>query len=153
MIAVIQRVSQGSVSVEGKMVGDIKKGFLILLGVKDTDTEQEAVLLARKTASLRVFEDEEGKMNISLAQIKGDALVVSQFTLLADVKKGNRPSFSQSAEPGRARMLYELFCQQLRDNGVQKVETGVFGAHMEVSLVNDGPVTIYFNTDIWRKQE
>lgn len=153
MIAVIQRVSQGKVSVDGKTVGEIKKGFLILLGVMDSDTEQEAVLLARKTASLRVFEDEEGKMNISLAQIKGSALVVSQFTLCADVKKGNRPSFSQSAEPSRAQMLYELFCRQLRENGIERVETGVFGAHTDVSLVNDGPVTIYYDTDIWRKQE
>lgn len=153
MRAVIQRVTECRVRVDGKTVGEIKKGFLVLLGVMDTDTDKEAVLLARKTASLRVFEDGEGKMNLSLIDTGGAVLAVSQFTLCADLKKGNRPSFTPSAPPKDAEKLYERFCDELRANGVNTVEKGVFGAQMEVSLVNDGPVTICYDTDIWRKKE
>ncbi len=151
MRAVIQRVLNSSVTVDGETVGKIEKGFMLLLGVMDGDTESEAELLARKTAMLRVFEDENGKMNLSVLDIGGEILCVSQFTLCADTKKGNRPSFTPSAEPKEAKRLYEYFCQQLKLNGVEKVEKGVFGADMKVKLVNDGPVTICLDTDTWSK--
>ncbi len=149
MKAVIQRVLESSVSVDGNVVGSSGKGYMILVGVCKGDTEKQADLLARKTASLRVFEDENGKMNLSVLDVEGEILAVSQFTLCADVKKGNRPSFTPSEEPNRANELYELYCQKLLEYGVKKVDKGVFGADMKVSLVNDGPVTICFDTDIW----
>lgn len=149
MKAVIQRVIESFVSVDGKIVGKSQKGYMILLGVVKGDTEKEAQLLAAKTASLRVFEDENGKMNKSIIDIDGDALVISQFTLCADCKKGNRPSFTPGEEPVRANELYELYCQKLLEYGVKRVEKGVFGADMKVELINDGPVTICFDTDIW----
>ena len=151
MKAVIQRVLESSVAVEGKVVGQSDKGYMILLGVVKGDTEKEAELLARKTAALRVFEDENGKMNKSILDIDGDILVISQFTLCADCKKGNRPSFTDSEEPENAKRLYEKYCEELSKNGVKRVETGIFAADMKVSLINDGPVTICFDTDIWRK--
>ena len=150
MRAVIQRVSESSVSVDGKIVGSSGNGYMILLGVMNTDTENEAKLLARKTASLRVFEDSDGKMNLSILNAGGSVLAISQFTLCADYKKGNRPSFTDSMEPERANMLYELFCSELRLNGIERVEQGVFGAEMKVSLINDGPVTICYDTDVWK---
>lgn len=153
MRAVIQRVTNASVTVEGKTVGSIDRGYMVLLGVVDGDTESEAELLARKTAMLRVFEDENGKMNLSVLDTDGEILAVSQFTLCADTKKGNRPSFTPSAEPNEANRLYELYCEQLKANGVRKVEKGVFGADMKVSLVNDGPVTICLDTDTWSKSK
>ena len=149
MKAVIQRVLESSVSVGGNVVGSSGKGYMILVGVCKGDTEKQADLLARKTASLRVFEDENGKMNLSVLDIDGDILAISQFTLCADVKKGNRPSFTPSEEPVRANELYELYCEKLKEYGVKRVDKGVFGADMKVSLVNDGPVTICFDTDIW----
>ncbi len=149
MRAVIQRVLESSVSVDGQIVGKSSKGYMLLLGVVKGDTQKEAELLARKTANLRVFEDENGKMNKSILDIEGEILAISQFTLCADCKKGNRPSFTDSEEPESANRLYEFFCEELRKNGVRKVEKGVFGADMKVSLVNDGPVTICFDTDIW----
>ena len=149
MKAVIQRVSSASVSVDGNCVGRIGTGYLILLGVMDGDGKAQAELLARKTAELRINEDENGKMNLSLIQIGGEALVVSQFTLCADVSHGRRPSFTPSAPPLEAEKLYEYFCEQLRQNGVSNIETGVFGADMQVSLINDGPVTMLLDTDIW----
>ena len=149
MRAVIQRVLESSVSVDGKIVGQSGKGYMILLGVVKGDTEKEAELLARKTASLRVFEDEKGKMNKSVLDIDGEILAISQFTLCADCKKGNRPSFTDSEAPENANRLYELYCAQLIKNGVRKVEKGIFAADMKVSLINDGPVTICFDTDIW----
>lgn len=152
MKAVIQRVSESSVSVDGKIVGKSGKGYMILVGVKKGDTEKEAELLARKTANLRVFEDENGKMNKSVLDIDGDILAISQFTLCADCKKGNRPSFTDSEEPEKAKYLYEYFCEELRKNGVKSVEQGIFGADMKVLLINDGPVTIYFDTEIWNKK-
>lgn len=151
MKAVIQRVLESNVSVDGKTVGSSNKGYMILVGVTKGDTPKEAELLARKTAMLRVFEDENGKMNKSVLDIDGDILAISQFTLCADCKKGNRPSFTDSEEPENAKRLYELYCEELKKNGVKRVEKGVFGADMKVSLVNDGPVTICFDTDIWSK--
>lgn len=152
MKAVIQRVSSASVSVDGNCVGRIGTGYLILLGVMDGDGKAQAELLAKKTAELRINEDENGKMNLSLTQIGGEALVVSQFTLCADVSHGRRPSFTPSAPPLEAEKLYEYFCEQLRQNGVSNIETGVFGADMQVSLINDGPVTILLDTDIWERK-
>jgi len=153
MRAVIQRVTNASVTVGGKTVGQVDSGFMVLLGVLEGDTENEAELLARKTALLRVFEDENGKMNLSVLDTDGEILAVSQFTLCADTKKGNRPSFTPSAEPNVANRLYDIYCEQLKANGVRKVEKGIFGADMKVSLVNDGPVTICLDTDTWSKEK
>lgn len=150
MKAVIQRVSRAEVRVDGEVVGKIGKGYLILVGVMNGDTINEAQLLARKTANLRIFTDENDKMNRSILDIDGEVLAVSQFTLCADVHKGNRPSFIESAPPQEANALYEAFCSALSENGVRKVEKGVFGAHMEVSLLNNGPVTILYDTDTWK---
>jgi D-tyrosyl-tRNA(Tyr) deacylase len=149
MKAVIQRVIESSVAVDGKIVGQSGKGYMILLGVMKGDTEKHADLLARKVSSLRVFEDENGKMNLSILDVGGEILAISQFTLCADCKKGNRPSFTPSEEPEKANALYEVFCEKLKEYGVKKVDKGIFGADMKVSLVNDGPVTICFDTDIW----
>ena len=150
MKAVIQRVSRAEVRVDGEVIGKIGEGYLILVGVMNGDTINEAQLLARKTANLRIFTDENDKMNRSILDIDGEVLAVSQFTLCADVHKGNRPSFIESAPPQEANALYEAFCSALSENGVRKVEKGVFGAHMEVSLLNNGPVTILYDTDTWK---
>lgn len=152
MRAIIQRVRKSSVTVDGELKGSVEKGYNILLGVMDGDAEAQAELLAAKVSKLRVFEDENGKMNKSILDIGGEILVISQFTLCADIKKGNRPSFTDSAAPDEANRLYEYFCDCLRKEGVSKVETGVFAADMLVSIENDGPVTIMMDTDIWRKQ-
>ena len=149
MKAVIQRVKSASVAVNGETVGSIGEGYMILLGVVEGDEKKHAEITAKKTASLRIFTDEDDKMNKSILDIGGEILVVSQFTLCADVKKGNRPSFINSAKPETANELYEYFMQCLKDNGVKKVEHGIFVEHMEVSLVNNGPVTILYDTDIW----
>lgn len=151
MKAVIQRVTTANVVVEGKTLGAINCGFLILLGVHETDTEAEADLLAKKVANLRIFEDENEKMNLSLLDCGYSVLVISQFTLLANTKKGNRPSFVSAARPEVAIPLYERFMEQLKANGVEDVQHGRFGTDMAVSLVNDGPVTIVLDTDTWRK--
>ena len=151
MRAIIQRVRKSSVTVDGELKGSVEKGYNILLGVMDGDAEAQAELLAAKVSKLRVFEDENGKMNKSILDIGGEILVISQFTLCADIKKGNRPSFTDSAAPDEANRLYEYFCNCLRNEGVSKVETGVFAADMLVSIENDGPVTIMMDTDIWRK--
>ena len=151
MKAVIQRVTKASVTVDSEVTGEIGPGFLVLLGVADGDTKAEAELLAAKVAKLRVFRDEAGKMNLSLLDTGGAALVISQFTLCADIKKGNRPAFTDAAPPGEANALYEYFCGCLRGEGVQDVQTGVFGAEMHVELLNHGPVTILMDTDLWRK--
>lgn len=153
MKAVIQRVSEASVVVEGKTAGSCGNGYMILLGAEKGDTEKEAELLARKTSALRIFCDENDKMNLSILDVAGEILVISQFTLLADVKKGNRPSFINALEPQSAEKLYKHFCEALRNLGVKKVDEGVFGADMKVSLVNDGPVTILYDTDIWSKPQ
>ena len=151
MKAVIQRVKNAEVTVEKETVGKIGEGFLILLGVFENDTKAEAQLLAKKVAMLRIFCDSEDKMNLSLLDVKGQALVVSNFTLCADTKKGNRPSFINAMEPVGADELYNYFCEQLKENGVTKVEKGRFRAEMEVSLVNDGPITVVLDTDTWSK--
>ncbi len=145
MRAVVQRVSQASVHVDGECVAQIGVGFLVLLGVTHTDTPREAERLARKIAGLRVFEDEAGKMNRALADVGGAVLAVSQFTLYADVRKGRRPSFVDAARPEHARPLYEHFCDALANQGIP-VAKGVFQAHMQVALVNDGPVTLWLDT-------
>ena len=141
MRAVIQRVSRAAVRVEGRVAGEIGAGLLVLLGVADGDGEGDAVRLAEKAARLRIFANDEGRFDRSVLDTRGAALVVSQFTLIADTAKGNRPSFAEAAKPEEADRLYGLFCATLRDLGVP-VEQGVFGARMEVELVNDGPVTI-----------
>ena len=146
MRAVIQRVENAGVSIDGKETARIGRGALILLGVGQDDTEAAARKLASKAARLRIHEDEEGKMNRSLIDIGGAALVVSQFTLLGDARKGNRPSFVKAAPPDRAEPLYESFCEELAAF-LPQVQRGVFGAHMKVFLVNDGPVTILMDTD------
>ncbi|NLA77720.1 MAG: D-tyrosyl-tRNA(Tyr) deacylase [Clostridiales bacterium] len=151
MKAVIQRVTSARVEVDGRITGEIGKGFLVLLGVMQGDTCEQAELLARKTAALRIFEDEDGKMNKSLNDVDGAVLAVSQFTLCADVRKGNRPSFIASADPQTASSLYEHYMLKLRENGIKNVQSGEFAADMQVSLVNDGPVTICYDTDIWAK--
>lgn len=153
MKSVIQRVESAAVRVDGKTVGSCGKGYMILFGAALGDTEAETELLAKKTANLRVFCDENGKMNKSILDIDGEVLAVSQFTLCADVKKGNRPSFIGALEPKSAERLYDLYCEKLKELGVKRVEKGIFGADMKVELINDGPVTILFDTDIWRKNE
>ena len=152
MRAVVQRVTKSSVSVDGEIKGSVGKGFNVLLGVMQGDGEAQAELLAAKIAKLRVFEDENCKMNKSILDIGGEILVISQFTLCADIKKGNRPSFTDSAAPDEANRLYEYFCSKLLENGVSKVETGVFAADMAVEISNDDPVTIIMDTDIWDKR-
>ena len=141
MKIVVQRVLESEVKVDGKVVGKIGKGFMVLLGVKTGDTKEKADFLIKKLCNLRVFEDENGKMNLSLEKVNGEILVVSQFTLYGNCDNGNRPSFTEAAEPKMANELYEYFCKGCRKNGF-KVEQGIFGADMKVSLVNDGPVTI-----------
>ena len=142
MKAVIQRVSYSSVVIDGKEVGKTDKGLMILLGVEQGDTKADADKLIKKIPVLRIFEDENGKMNLSCLDISGEILVVSQFTLCADCSHGRRPSFIASAPPDIANELYMYFVDELRKTGVEKVDTGEFGADMKVSLLNDGPVTI-----------
>jgi D-aminoacyl-tRNA deacylase len=139
--AVVQRVRQAAVAVDGKVVGEIGAGVTVLVGVASGDTGAEAEQLAGKVARLRIFENDDGRFDRSLLDVAGEALVVSQFTLIADTRKGNRPSFTGAAGPELAEPLYELFCEALEEGGV-RVARGVFGARMEVSLANDGPVTI-----------
>ena len=141
MKIVIQRVKNAQVEVEGKPVGKIGKGFLVLLGVTHNDTKEQADYLVKKLCKLRVFTDENDKMNLALKDVNGELLIVSQFTLYADCTGGNRPSFTEAAKPEQANELYEYFCLECEKNNI-KVEKGIFGADMKVSLVNDGPVTI-----------
>ncbi len=147
MKAVIQRVSSASVDVDGKTVGSISHGLLILLGVCRGDTKNDADKLVKKIPVLRIFEDENRKMNLSCLDIGGEILVVSQFTLCADCSHGRRPSFTPSASPDEANTLYAYFLSELTKSGVKKVDTGVFGADMKVSLLNDGPVTIILDSE------
>ena len=146
MRAVLTRVKHASVSVDGQVIGKIGEGFLVLLGVTHEDTEAQAEKLADKLTGLRIFEDENEKMNRSLADVGGELLIVSQFTLYANCKKGNRPSFTGAGAPDQAERLYEQFVERARQD-VPHVETGRFGAMMQVSLVNDGPFTIWLDTD------
>lgn len=145
MRAVVQRVASASVRVEDEIVGQIDRGFLVLLGVGIDDTDADAVALAEKIAGLRVFEDDNGKMNLALDDVDGRMLVVSQFTLFGDCRKGRRPSFVEAARPEQAERLYESFVAEVRGQGLQ-VETGRFQTHMNVSLVNDGPVTLLLDS-------
>ena len=141
MRIVLQRSGPASVQVDGTVTGSIEKGYVLLVGVTHSDTEEDAIYAARKIANLRLWEDEDGKMNKSILEIGGDILSVSQFTLFADTKKGRRPSFIQAARPEQAEPLWEFLNEQLEKEGL-KVQTGVFGAMMDVELVNNGPVTI-----------
>jgi D-aminoacyl-tRNA deacylase len=145
MRAVVQRVSRAQVSVDGTVVGKIGRGLLVLLGVTSTDAKADADYLAEKIAGLRIFNDENGKMNLAAADVGGAVLVVSQFTLYGDVRHGKRPSFDAAATPAQARQLYEYFVERIRAAGLP-CETGKFQEHMEVELVNDGPVTILLDS-------
>ena len=145
MRCVVQRVSRASVTVEGKITGQVEKGYMVLVGLEQGDAEQDVRYCADKVAGLRVFEDENGKMNRSVKDVGGAVLAVSQFTLLGDARHGRRPSFSNAARPEEANALYEAFCQALRAENI-RVETGVFQTDMQVELVNDGPVTILLDS-------
>lgn len=146
MRAVVQRVSHAQVKVDGKVVGKIEKGYLVLLGVKEGDTTKEADFLANKVVNLRVFEDENDKMNLSIKDVGGEMLIVSQFTLYGDASHGNRPSFTEAARPEEANSLYEYFCEKVGQE--VHVEKGVFQAEMKVELLNDGPVTILLEKEV-----
>ena len=150
MRAVIQRVSRAAVTVEGTSTRSIEQGILVLLGVKDTDTTEIVPKLAEKCACLRIFEDEAGKLNKSALELGYSALVVSNFTLYGDTKKGKRPSFIAAAKPPLSVDCYNLFVEQMKQTGLKQVETGEFGADMQIELVNDGPVTIVIDTDEWK---
>ncbi|WP_326982130.1 D-aminoacyl-tRNA deacylase [Chryseobacterium sp. MYb264] len=145
MKIVIQRVSQSSVQVDGKIVGEIGKGLMLLIGIDENDTKADADWLVQKVLNLRIFGDEEGKLNLSIKDIFGEILCISQFTLIADYKKGNRPSFIKAARPDQAIPLFEYFKEEISKSGI-KTESGIFGADMKVSLVNDGPVTIVMDS-------
>ena len=152
MKAVIQRVSSASVAVDGQTVGSCGRGYLILLGVAEGDTELDAELLCKKIAALRIFRDENDKMNLSIRDIDGEALVISQFTLLANYRHGNRPDFLASAKPDEASRLYEYF-KDILSRELRRVECGIFGADMKVSLTNDGPVTICMDSEVLKKKK
>lgn len=145
MKVVIQRVTKASVEVENKIVGEIKNGLMLLIGVDEDDTQEDADWLVKKILDLRVFSDDEDKMNLSVKDIKGEILCVSQFTLIADYKKGNRPSFIRAAKPDKAVPLFEYFKMMIKQSGLN-VASGIFGADMKVSLLNDGPVTIVMDS-------
>ena len=146
MIAVLQRVTEATVRIDGQVKGQIQTGFLVLLGITHADTAEDGAWLAKKIAGMRVFSDADGKMNLDLAAVQGNVLLVSQFTLHASTKKGNRPSFIDAARPEQAIPLYEQFITQLTTELGHTIETGTFGADMQVALVNDGPVTILVDT-------
>jgi D-tyrosyl-tRNA(Tyr) deacylase len=146
MRAVLQRVTQASCTVNGKITGEIKTGFLVLLGIEDADTTDDLQWLAQKIASMRVFGDENSLMNKALADVNGDILLISQFTLFAQTKKGNRPGFIRAAKPDKAVPMYEQMIKTLEELTGKKVATGIFGADMKISLLNDGPVTIIMDT-------
>lgn len=147
MRVVLQRVSECRVKIDEEYVSSIQDGFLLLLGVKNGDTENDAVKLAKKISGLRIFTDENDKMNLSLADVGGSVIVVSNFTLYADCSHGRRPSFINAARPEISNPLYEFFCDELRKNGVEDVQTGEFGADMKVELINDGPVTLVIDSE------
>lgn len=146
MRLVIQRVAQAAVSINSKTVGSIQQGLLLLVGIEELDTQEDIDWLVKKVLGMRIFSDAEGKMNLSIQDIEGNILAISQFTLYASTKKGNRPSYIRAAKPTTAIPLYENFCQTLSQQFGKKIETGQFGADMAVSLVNDGPVTIVIDS-------
>ena len=146
MRVVIQRVTEASVKVDGKVTGAINKGLLILVGIEDADTQEDIDWLTKKIVGLRIFDDEYGVMNLSVGDVEGGLLAVSQFTLMASTKKGNRPSYIRASKGDFAQPMYEKFCQALEKESGKKVEKGIFGADMKVSLLNDGPVTIIMDT-------
>ena len=149
MKALIQRTERGSVTINGEVTGKIGRGYVVLLGVRTGDDDEAALKLAQKTANLRIFADTNGRMNLSIQDVDGEVLVISQFTLYADTRKGNRPSFIKSGDPALAEMLYEKYVEALRSElGQAQVQTGRFGADMRVEIINDGPVTIELTTDI-----
>ncbi len=150
MIAVLQRVSEGRVRVKEEIVGEIGKGLVILIGILESDTVQEVEKLADKTVNLRIFNDKDDKMNLSLKEVGGEALVISQFTLCADYKKGRRPNYLMAAAPQKAEQLYLKYVEQIFNAGI-KVQTGKFGAMMDVDIMNSGPVTITLDTDLLSK--
>ena len=152
MKAVLQRVKNAYVDVDGKRVGECGEGLMILLGVANGDTEEDARLLATKICNLRIFTDDNGKMNLSVKSIDGEALVISQFTLMANYKHGNRPDYLESAPPPEAERLYEYFVS-LMSSELKRVEKGIFGGHMEVGLVNNGPVTIVMDSEVLKKKK
>ena len=152
MIAVLQRVSHASVVVDGDVAGSCKEGLMVLLGVAEGDSELDAELLCKKIVNLRIFQDENGKMNLSVKDIDGEMLVISQFTLLANYRHGNRPDFMASAKPDEANRLYEYF-KELASRELRRVESGVFGAHMDVTLLNNGPVTIVMDSEVLKKKK
>ncbi|KIC65214.1 D-aminoacyl-tRNA deacylase [Chryseobacterium taiwanense] len=145
MKVVVQRVSESSVKVDGKVVGEIGKGFMLLVGIDENDEKTDADWLVQKILNLRIFGDENDKLNLSVQDIKGEILCISQFTLIADYKKGNRPSFIKAAKPDKAIPLFDYFKEQISKSGL-KTESGIFGADMKVSLINDGPVTIVMDS-------
>lgn len=147
MRAILQRVSEASVTINGEITRNTGAGLLILLGVTQSDTEEVAKWLARKCCELRIFSDEQDKMNLSLMDVDGEAMIVSNFTLYADCKKGRRPAYVRAAKPEQADGLYLSFVKEVRDLGIKNVQTGEFGADMQVSITNDGPVTIFLDTD------
>ena len=146
MRVVIQRVTEASVRVDGKVTGAINKGLLILVGIEDADTQEDIDWLTKKIVGLRIFDDENGVMNLSVGDVEGGLLAVSQFTLMASTKKGNRPSYIRASKGDFAQHMYEKFCQALEKETGKKTEKGIFGADMKVSLLNDGPVTIIMDT-------
>ena len=146
MRIVIQRVSEASVTVEEKMTGSIENGLLVLLGIEDADTDEDISWLSNKITNLRIFNDENGVMNLGIKEVKGDILLVSQFTLHANTQKGNRPSYSKASKPGFAIPMYEKMIRQLENDLEKKIQTGIFGADMQVKLLNDGPVTILIDS-------
>lgn len=146
MRAVIQRVAEACVKVDGRVTGSIGKGLLILVGIEDSDTQKDIEWLTKKIVGLRIFDDENGVMNLSVMEIEGSILAVSQFTLMASTKKGNRPSYIRASKGDFAQPMYEKFCQALEQESGKKTEKGIFGADMKVSLLNDGPVTIIMDT-------
>ncbi len=146
MRAVIQRVSQSSVTVEGEVVASVQKGLLVLVGIEDTDSNDDIAWLSAKIVNLRIFADENGVMNLSVKEVNGEVIVVSQFTLHASTKKGNRPSYIRASKPGTAIPVYERFIEQMESDLGKRIQTGRFGADMKISLVNDGPVTITIDT-------
>ena len=148
MRLIIQRVSKASVSIDSKVVGEIQQGFFVLIGIENADGADDAIWLVQKLIGLRVFSDDEGKMNLSIKDVFGNILVVSQFTLFASTVKGNRPSFIKSAKPDFAIPLYEYFISKLKSESGLDIQTGVFGADMQINLVNDGPVTILIDSKI-----